>query len=153
MADFIGILDIFGFEDLAENGFEQLFINYANEKLQNMFNGHVFQTLQEECVASPLLLACGPHPPTRPTVTNQHVCPLSCLRYRREKVTADISDCPDNRLCLQLIEAVPMGMMDLMDEECRLGTSGSDAGLVRYVCTSKLLSTSLVVVLTLVCLH
>jgi myosin-5 len=45
---FIGILDIYGFEDLDPNGFEQLFINYANEKLQALFNEHIFHMEEDE---------------------------------------------------------------------------------------------------------
>ena len=48
---YIGILDIFGFEDFypqSKNTFEQLCVNYANEKLQHQFNQFMFQVQQDE---------------------------------------------------------------------------------------------------------
>lgn len=45
---YIGVLDVYGFEIFDTNHFEQLCINFANEKLQSHFNNHCFTLAQQE---------------------------------------------------------------------------------------------------------
>ena len=65
-SQFIGILDIFGFEDMATNGFEQVFINTTNEQLQKVFNDLVFEAEAEEYTIA------RPSTGTRPASRRQH---------------------------------------------------------------------------------
>ena len=45
---YVGVLDIFGFENVAANGLEQLCINFANERLQQFFVNQMFKVEQDE---------------------------------------------------------------------------------------------------------
>ena len=53
-AGWIGLLDVFGFEIFERNGFEQLMVNLANERLQRFFLDAVFRREQEEYEAEEL---------------------------------------------------------------------------------------------------
>lgn len=90
----IGILDIFGFEVFEINSFEQLCINYANEKLQFHFNEVIFNEEMK--------------------------------MYSDEGVPSEAISFVDNGLCVDLIEAKPMGLLSLLDEECSLGQKATD---------------------------
>lgn len=85
---FIGVLDIYGFENFKCNSFEQFCINYANEVLQQQYNQHVFKLEQEE--------------------------------YIREGIDWTFIEYSDNQPVIDVIESKPIGILNLLDEECRM---------------------------------
>ncbi|KAL1504450.1 hypothetical protein AB1Y20_010856 [Prymnesium parvum] len=99
---FIGILDIFGFECFTSNSFEQLLINFANEKLQATFNEHVFSAEQELYKAEGIAWRSVQWPDNSGAIS----------------------------LIAQKERGAPPGLLHLLDEACRLPRS-SDVELAK----------------------
>ena len=97
---FIGILDIFGFEVLETNGFEQLCINYANEVLQRTFNHHVFHLEQQLYVSEGI--------------------DWTRLTFKDNQAIIDLLS----------QSAPPPGIFPLLDEQGMLGKRGGVGGLL-----------------------
>jgi len=103
----IGLLDIFGFEKFKSNSFEQLCINYANEKLQQYFVSYVFKHEQQLYVTE--------------GIPEQHHPVISM-------------DLIDNIAIIQLLEGRPQGLFSRLDDELKLPKS-SDENFLRKVDT------------------
>ncbi len=109
---FIAILDIFGFESFEENGFEQFNINYCNEKLQQQFFQYALLYEQQEYIkeGNPsfsvyllLLLLLFLQ------ANSGYIIKHNTLGIEWERV-----DIPDNKGCVDLIEAKPYGIIPML---------------------------------------
>jgi myosin protein heavy chain len=115
-ASFIGILDIAGFEIFQLNSFEQLCINYTNEKLQQLFNHTMFVLEQEEYKREGLewkYIDFGLD--LQPTIDLiekvQRICFPTEYKKKYYKTRLMI-------FILFFLNTKPMGILSLLDEEC-----------------------------------
>ena len=89
---YIGLLDIFGFELLQDNSFEQFCINYTNEKLQQLYVSYVFKAEAEEFKTEG-------------------------LGEQTDKIKF-----VDNQPIIDLLEGYPVGIFSLVDEACSVSS-------------------------------
>ena len=69
---YVGLLDIFGFENFDINGFEQLCINFTNEKLQQLFMDTLVQREQQEYAREGITCTHIVYPNNGPRATPDH---------------------------------------------------------------------------------
>lgn len=89
----IDLLDIFGFEVFKKNSFEQFCINFANEKLQQLYISYVFKAEIEQFINEGL---------------KDH---LNELKFK------------DNQGLIDLFESSPLGLFNLLDESSSVAST------------------------------
>jgi myosin-5 len=89
----IGLLDIYGFEVFDKNGFEQIMINYTNEKLHQLYISYVFKEEREVFAREGLEEFCGK------------------IKYT------------DNGMVMELLDKKKTGVFEILDESCVIKTS------------------------------
>jgi len=89
----IDLLDIFGFEVFKKNSFEQFCINFANEKLQQLYISYVFKAEIDQFILEGL---------------KEH---LGELKFK------------DNQPLIELFESPPLGIFNLLDESSSVSST------------------------------
>ena len=91
--DFIGVLDIFGFESFERNDLEQLLINFANESLQSAFNRAVLVHEREVYRSEGLDDRCAHSFDQDPTLDRTELCVALLSSRKEESVFKLLDDC------------------------------------------------------------
>ncbi|MGH0142525.1 UNVERIFIED_CONTAM: hypothetical protein FKN15_055414 [Acipenser sinensis] len=141
----VGIVDIYGFEDLGVNSFEQLCINYANEQLQHFVNKAVISqeqgnaklytftavhlTTHSERGLSVLKMApmssCAQYCKTAFLYSAFAPCSQCCPEPPQEEYSLEQIEwfpvrLPDCQSCLEMISARPHGILRILDDQTSL---------------------------------
>jgi len=104
MTTTLSLLDIYGFECFDDNSFEQLCINYANERLQQQFAHHLFKLEQK--------------------MYEEEGVDWQYVEFEDNQACVDL---------IESKPPAGLGIMTLLDEEC-LFPKGSDASFCEKVC-------------------
>lgn len=99
----IGILDIYGFEDIQTNSFEQLCINLANEKLQQYFVENVLRAEQDLYKREGLPWVGLPLPDAQPVcITISQV--FKTLDEYSQNLTKGVGNATDKAFCMKVVD-------------------------------------------------